>query len=428
MPLPGQTSYAASKAGLEGFTRALSRDVAAKGVLVNAVAPGLIETEMLAEHAGGEAGALPEARSRSGGPARRATSPRWSRSWRPTPRHTSPGRSSASTAACSDEGQTSNMSQPPDELKSEIKQAIVRSLRLPITPEEIGDSTPLFGEGLGLDSIDVLELVLEIERVFGVAISDEETGARVLRSVDSIAEFITTEGRRDLCMTAAPRPGPAVERVHGRRRGVVPHLRRRRPLAPEHWERLPSRVVQTTRLVLDELDRAGVRATFFVLGWVADRHPALVARDRGGRPRHRLARTQSPARVRSRRRPLPRRCPPEPRDRCGTPGYPGVDRVPRAGVVDQRPDPVGARTAGARGVHPRRQHGAGAPGGQHRLASPPPRPGHPIGIDPRGSAARRRPVRAGDAARVGMGPALELPRSRARGRSSGATRPASRPC
>jgi 3-oxoacyl-[acyl-carrier protein] reductase len=47
MPLPGQTSYAASKAGLEGFTRALSRDVAAKGVLVNAVSPGLIGTEML---------------------------------------------------------------------------------------------------------------------------------------------------------------------------------------------------------------------------------------------------------------------------------------------------------------------------------------------------------------------------------------------
>jgi len=47
MPLPGQTSYAASKAGLEGFTRALSRDLAGKGVLVNAVSPGLIETEML---------------------------------------------------------------------------------------------------------------------------------------------------------------------------------------------------------------------------------------------------------------------------------------------------------------------------------------------------------------------------------------------
>jgi 3-oxoacyl-[acyl-carrier protein] reductase len=47
MPLPGQTAYAASKAGLEGFTRALSRDLAGKGVLVNAVSPGLIETDML---------------------------------------------------------------------------------------------------------------------------------------------------------------------------------------------------------------------------------------------------------------------------------------------------------------------------------------------------------------------------------------------
>jgi acyl carrier protein len=77
-----------------------------------------------------------------------------------------------------------------DGLRSEIKQAIVRSLRLPMQPEEIGDSTPLFGEGLGLDSIDVLELVLEIERTFGVAITDEQTGAQVLRTVDSIAEYI----------------------------------------------------------------------------------------------------------------------------------------------------------------------------------------------------------------------------------------------
>jgi 3-oxoacyl-[acyl-carrier protein] reductase len=47
MPLPGQSNYAASKAGLEGLTRALSRDLAGKGVLVNAVCPGLIETDML---------------------------------------------------------------------------------------------------------------------------------------------------------------------------------------------------------------------------------------------------------------------------------------------------------------------------------------------------------------------------------------------
>lgn len=47
MPLPGQSAYAASKAGLEGLTRALSRDLAGKGVLVNAVSPGLIDTDML---------------------------------------------------------------------------------------------------------------------------------------------------------------------------------------------------------------------------------------------------------------------------------------------------------------------------------------------------------------------------------------------
>lgn len=81
----------------------------------------------------------------------------------------------------------------PSNLKEEIKQAIVRSLRLPIPPADIGDATPLFGEGLGLDSIDVLELVLELERTFGVAITDEETGKKVLRSVDTIAQFITAE-------------------------------------------------------------------------------------------------------------------------------------------------------------------------------------------------------------------------------------------
>ncbi len=77
-----------------------------------------------------------------------------------------------------------------DALRTEIKQAIVRSLRLPMQPDEIGDDTPLFGEGLGLDSIDVLELVLEIERTFGVSITDEQTGAKVLRTVNSIAAHI----------------------------------------------------------------------------------------------------------------------------------------------------------------------------------------------------------------------------------------------
>jgi len=77
----------------------------------------------------------------------------------------------------------------------QIKQGIVRSLRLPIAWEEIGDATTLFDGGLGLDSIDVLELVLEIERLFGVSISDEQTGMKVLRSVDTIAEYIRAQGK-----------------------------------------------------------------------------------------------------------------------------------------------------------------------------------------------------------------------------------------
>jgi len=77
-----------------------------------------------------------------------------------------------------------------DTLRADIKQAIIRSLRLPITADDISDDIPLFGEGLGLDSIDVLELVLELERSFGVSITDEATGARVLRTVNTIAEFV----------------------------------------------------------------------------------------------------------------------------------------------------------------------------------------------------------------------------------------------
>src|SRR5262245_17306450 len=48
------------------------------------------------------------------------------------------------------------------------------------------------------------------------------------------------------------------------------------PLAAQHWDTLPSRVDLTTRRVLDLLDHAGVSATFFVVGWVAERHPQLI--------------------------------------------------------------------------------------------------------------------------------------------------------
>ena len=90
-----------------------------------------------------------------------------------------------------------------DTLRADIKQAIIRSLRLPLTADDIGDDIPLFGEGLGLDSIDVLELVLELERSFGVSITDEATGARVLRTVNTIAEYVEAESQTSV---TAPQP------------------------------------------------------------------------------------------------------------------------------------------------------------------------------------------------------------------------------
>jgi acyl carrier protein len=75
-------------------------------------------------------------------------------------------------------------------LAGEVKAAIVRCLRMPIRPEEITNELPLFDQGLGLDSIDALEIVLELQRTFGVEITDEQVGQRVLRSVETIVEFI----------------------------------------------------------------------------------------------------------------------------------------------------------------------------------------------------------------------------------------------
>jgi acyl carrier protein len=77
-------------------------------------------------------------------------------------------------------------------LEDQVKAAIVRCLRMPITPQEIQAEMPLFGDGLGLDSIDALEIVLELQRSFGVVVSDEQMGQRVLKSVRTIVDFIET--------------------------------------------------------------------------------------------------------------------------------------------------------------------------------------------------------------------------------------------
>ena len=81
-----------------------------------------------------------------------------------------------------------------EELCKYLKKIIIDTLRLEeITAEEIKDDAPLFKEGLGLDSIDALELVVAIENIFNVIIEDENVGKRAFASVNTLARFIQEE-------------------------------------------------------------------------------------------------------------------------------------------------------------------------------------------------------------------------------------------
>jgi len=83
------------------------------------------------------------------------------------------------------------MAEPNDHLIEKIKQLIIQRLKLAdMTPEMIETDAPLFGEGLGLDSIDALELVLGLEKEFGVIIPDAEVGKKVFQSVRTVAQYV----------------------------------------------------------------------------------------------------------------------------------------------------------------------------------------------------------------------------------------------
>jgi len=75
-------------------------------------------------------------------------------------------------------------------LKDQIKDLIIRRLRLEISPAEIDDKAPLFGDGLGLDSIDALELVVGLEQEFGISIPDEDVGKEAFASVDALCNYV----------------------------------------------------------------------------------------------------------------------------------------------------------------------------------------------------------------------------------------------
>ena len=75
--------------------------------------------------------------------------------------------------------------------KEKLKQMLVEELNLEdITPEEIEDDAPLFGDGLGLDSLDAVEIVFTVQNRYKVRIDSEESSRKVLVSLKSLADFV----------------------------------------------------------------------------------------------------------------------------------------------------------------------------------------------------------------------------------------------
>lgn len=78
-----------------------------------------------------------------------------------------------------------------ERLKLELKNLIIDTLRLEdVKAEEIEDNAPLFGDGLGLDSVDALEIVVALEKTYGVVIEDEEVGKKAFASISVLADFV----------------------------------------------------------------------------------------------------------------------------------------------------------------------------------------------------------------------------------------------
>lgn len=81
-------------------------------------------------------------------------------------------------------------------LKQQLKQQIITFLNLtPMTPEEIKDDEPLFGDGLGLDSIDSLELIVLMKKEYSINIQDPKEGRKVLVDVNTMVDYILANGK-----------------------------------------------------------------------------------------------------------------------------------------------------------------------------------------------------------------------------------------
>lgn len=83
------------------------------------------------------------------------------------------------------------------ELKLELKEKIIEQLNLEdVAIEEIADTDPLFGEGLGLDSIDALELIVMLDKDYGIKLADPKEGRKIFESIDTMAAYIEENRNR----------------------------------------------------------------------------------------------------------------------------------------------------------------------------------------------------------------------------------------
>ena len=77
------------------------------------------------------------------------------------------------------------------ELRQELKEKIIEQLNLEdVAIEEIEDNDPLFGDGLGLDSIDALELIVMLDKDYGIKLADPKEGKKIFQSVEVMANYI----------------------------------------------------------------------------------------------------------------------------------------------------------------------------------------------------------------------------------------------
>ncbi|KYP13979.1 phosphopantetheine-binding protein [Flavihumibacter sp. CACIAM 22H1] len=84
-----------------------------------------------------------------------------------------------------------------EDFKRLLKLQIIEALNLQgMQPEEIDDNAPLFGEGLGLDSIDSLEMIVLMERNYGIKIEDPREGRKIFESVSTMAEYIQANRKK----------------------------------------------------------------------------------------------------------------------------------------------------------------------------------------------------------------------------------------